>query len=1351
MGAPEGPPVHQAEDFIPLPKAPPTVGHTPEIVPDIEPDPVPVYTPPDDLVLLSISPDHGDVIGEDQVEIQGIGFVDEMVVMLDQTVVQDLFILTENMAVFRTPAHPMGVVDLRAYIPDPLLGEPYVWMEDMIESAYVYESDLVVSEITPDEGHVLGGQEVTVVGEGFGPDARFFVDGHAGIDQEWVDHNTLVGLAPPGAHGPADVQVTSNGLSAVATHAYSYRDAPQISSLAPSAGPSHGGTAVRIYGAGLTEDADVFFGDHAALVADGGIDGSWLDVVAPAGPPGPAVSVTVTSAWGSAEQPAGWAWVDPAKDPYVLACTHGLPSQGPEDGGTEVIIACQGLQYGVDVRFGQEDAIVDVVDSPGGQVHVTTPPSSAGVVDVTIESPFASVTLEDAFSYEAPAGLVLDAVEPSVGTVDGGTALDLHGAGFDSDAVVFVGAMAASDVTFLEDGLLSAVTPSGPPGTWDVRVVSGGDETVLEDAFTYTTGILGLDLISPASAAQCGGTYLQVMGDGFTEETEVWIGGEVCEHITFVSPAEIHVRSPKLPTGLYDALVVDAGLEAGLEGALSIYDPRSGYSGTWGPPIDGALNVTVRGKFKWGPVAGAFVMATDMEGQSLTGYTDKAGQVTLSEPWLTGPVYVTVSGEEFTTYSVLHFDATNLTVYVKHLGPPGKPIQYQYPPDAILKGQVVGLGKYTVPVPGPCSVSIPAGAEDCKVCNPEEGCGTEGYACVDLLEQGHRCLAPCEMDEDCPEDYVCAGVDNTIRCIPHPGELIAQCGVSNKSVFYSSLSVPETGWVPIGGFFELPSTRLSEIAIICLGGYRNKLDEFTPTVLGVRRNIVALSGIEMTGLDVTLDHPLKRSFHLKIMDPPTWPDGTMKPTFIVSLDLGPDGAIPFTRTPIPSGENRWSMPRQLADLKGNLSDGKYTFYTVIRANTKDAIPSSYNLVQQVRSVVEERLPIHDGTSWALETSQVKADLFGIWASASDAFFAVGAEGRIIRYNGLGWTAQSSGTKATLRGIDGRSETDVIVVGDDATVLHWNGLAWLGLDGPEDHYRAVTMTESGDLYVAGSVRLRRRDADGNWFIEGPPWLQAVRSLDSTPAGQIIAVGDDGLMAMRTAGGAWTPLDSPTTVTLRDVYAVAAAAELVAVGDDGTIVQGAPGALEVVTVAVTDHLTAVTGTTDGTIHVLGDNGRALTRDAGAWQIVPVPDYRSMANDVFAPSDGGPTRAVGGVDFILGPYLHYTIPSGPYDLIDPPASVIQWDWEGGEGNDYTKLVIWDETGLDLWTLIVDGDEKEAILPDIGTLASLPGLGSGTRRLDIWRVLNENFDIDNYTSREFTIWKRSSWTLNRSTFVLP
>ena len=1314
--------------------------------PSEEPPPGwPVY-----LTITNIEPFEGDVLGDDQVQLTGTGFVEEMIVLFGGLVAPDVFILTPELAVVRTPAHPMGTVDVRVFTPDPLLGEPYVLEEFILESGFVYTSDLIVSDISPASGDVQGGALATVTGVGFGDDAKFYVNGHEAIEQSLIDSNTLMGIVPAGAYGPADVSVTSAGLSATATDAYFYHQAPSLTGLEPLVGPPEGGTVVTLTGEGLSLGMDVAFGDAWAEPMDAAADGTWLEVLAPAGPPGGLVSLSVTSEAGGSEIEEAWRWSDPDADPYLLSCSHFVPKAGPTSGGGALTLSCSGLHYGATVRIGGSEATTLQADVASESLSVTIPAGEAGQAAVEVESPFTTLLLDAPYLYETASPLTVTAIEPATGPKEGGAAVTLTGTGFEVGMTVWVGALPALSVSVLDENTAELVTPAGSPGAANVTVETGDHKAVLEKAYTYTSDQLALSLISPPTAAQCGGTYLVVSGDGFDDDTEIWIGDQQTEVIERVSAAEIHVRSPKLPSGPYDAEARRGDEVVMLAGALSTFDPRQGYSGTWGGPIDQTLNVTVRGKLKWGAVAGAYVLVRDSQGQTLSGYTDEKGQVTLSEPWLKGPVDVTASADNFTTYSVMHFDATNLTIYIKPQGPPGSGTPVQYPPDAILSGQVLGLGKYTVPVPGTCFASTMW--DDCAACEPTQGCSNPEYACVDMVEQGQRCLAPCETHDECSPGFVCAGIDEGVYCMPDPGELIARCGVSAKSPFHTDIQSPQQGgWVSVGGTYTFPSTRLAELAVVCFGGWRDTTGKFTPVVMGVRRNIVALSGVEMTGLDVELNHPLKRTFRLQLMDPPTWPEPLKPVSLTTSLDLGADGAIPFTRPLLPQPDGTLHLPRQLASLEGNLGDAAYFFYATLRVDDPSYYPASYNLIQDVRSVVEDRLPMRSADGWSLELANVDADLYSIWGTSVDDVIAVGRSGRIMRFMGTGWVEQPSGTTEDLHALDGLALDDMWAAGSQGTLLHFDGLAWQLMEAPGDDYRALAVEPDGDLWLAGGVRLRSRSADGTWGLEGPPWLQDIHGLERGADGTLVAVGAGGLLAVRSPAGVWTLVNTPTEETLRDAALDSASGALVVVGDSGTILEGTLSEVALAELQVPHDLMAVDADPSfGTVMVVGEHGVSLERTAGVWAPVTIPDYRSTAHDIVAFA-GGDARAVGGTAFILGPFLRFPVLSGPYAVEESNGWALTWAWDGGYDAEYTSITAYNEMGNDLWGMVVDGSQSSVLLPNLMDYAGLPGLGSGTRRVDLTRARNENFDIDEYTSREFSIWKRSSWTTNRAYIQAP
>ncbi|MEZ4264865.1 MAG: IPT/TIG domain-containing protein [Myxococcota bacterium] len=1324
--------------------------------PDATSDTTPT-TPPGEpllLTLTAISPDHGPVSGGLTARIEGTGFAAGMIVLIDQSLALDLEVTDETSATFVLPPHPAGMVDVSVWHPAAQSPEPIV-----LESAFRYAADLVVTEVEPATGDISGGTLLTVRGAGFSEDARFFVDGRAAISGVRVDANTLTGILPPGRFGAVDVHVVADGSTAVARDAFTYGASPRIDALEPLSGLPSGGTHVRISGRGFDPDAIVRFGLSEALVATAAADGSWLEVTAPAGPAGTVADVVVSTPFGEAAARQAFAWQDVTADPYVLQCSHAFPSSGPAEGGTAVELACAGLHYGVEVAFGETPADVLSTDPASFRLVVRAPPGAPGLTDIVVTSPFASVVLADAFSWKAASELDVTAVEPAQGAIGGGTVVVLSGHGFAADATVRIGALEATAVTRLSDGSLRATTPPGSAGAADVIVSSGGVESRLSGGFTYTDGRLDLTLVAPATAAIAGGTFLRIIGDGFNDATSVSLGGAPLAIIARVSPAEIHARSPRLDVGVWDAVVSAGGDSATLERAVVTFDPRTGFGGTSGGPLDGALNVTVRGSQGVGAIGGAYVTASLADGRSLSGYTNDAGQVTLSEPWFAGDVRVTAVALGFTAYSVVQFDAENVTIFLRPTVPPppttggGGGTSSPPPTPAVISGRVIGLEKYVVPPPGRCEITAPVSGPDCRICASDAACGAEGYACVDLLEQGSRCLATCTATPDCNSGYICGPTQAGARCVPDPGELVARCGYSATSIFASDIFVPETGWVPPGGTYQLPSTRFDEVAVICFGGYRDLGGYFTPTAMGVRRHLLTLPGLVLTGQDIVLDHRLNRTFRLRLMDPPTWPEGVQTPSITISLDLGADGVIPFTRVPLSAGDNTWRAPRQLAALDGDLYDGRYTFYSTISAVTDIGLPKSYNLVQEVTHVAESRFPVWVDGAWTLESTLNEVDLNAVWAPSPDRVLAVGAAGRIMQRSAAGWTQQTSGTTATLRAIAGRADDDIYVVGDGGTVRRWGGLAWHPVDAPADDFYAAATAPGQPLLVAGALRLRSLDAQGGWKIEGPPWLQEVRGLWAHSDGRALAVGRHGRIAQRSAEGVWSPVQSGSTADLAAVIVHPVTDEVVIVGAAGTVLTGAltgAGAFASVDVGVQDDLTAAAVMADGSLVVVGDNGRALRRVGGVWVEDAIPDYRSRATGVYAPADGGPVRVVGGSAFILGPFLHFPVIEGATSA-DDGGVTLHWGWDGGPSAEYSQLVIYDEFGPDLWTLIVDGAERSAPLPPLELLAGIKGVGQGSRVLEVLRVRNEDFSIDGYSTREFSIFRRSSWALNRGFFYAP
>jgi|GEM_PF-2359059 len=83
-------------------------------------------------------------------------------------------------------------------------------------------------------------------------------------------------------------------------------------------------------------------------------------------------------------------------------------------------------------------------------------------------------------------GISVSSVTPAAGPPSGGTEVTIAGSNFDSDSTVTFGGNAATDVTYVDGGTLTALTPAGEEGAVDVSVVGRyGTRGTLADGFTY--------------------------------------------------------------------------------------------------------------------------------------------------------------------------------------------------------------------------------------------------------------------------------------------------------------------------------------------------------------------------------------------------------------------------------------------------------------------------------------------------------------------------------------------------------------------------------------------------------------------------------------------------------------------------------------------------------------------------------------------------------------------------------------------------------------------------------------------------------------------------------------------------
>jgi len=783
-----------------------------------------------------LDPSFGSPVGGETANLLGWGFQKGVEVYVCDVKLDSVFYANSKKLILTTPAGPLGFCDVAVR-----------WLDGHVEilpSGYLYKSELRVDWVSPSAGPVEGGTPVAVTGAGFLKDTKLLFGSRLALQVEVVDENTIFAITPQGESSGATAIHVSNDLgTASKKKAFTYTASPVLSGASPAAGSVEGGNVVEISGKRLSSVSEVAFGTAAAQVL--AASDSSLMVLAPPGEEG-LTDVVVSGEWGWAVAEEAYLYIDTSSAGKGIVAI--VPDEGPEGGGTVVtVVGCDLVGSGVSsVKFGDVGAELKG-EHPESCALVVKAPPGVGEVDVRVSAEGWSFV--EAGGYRYVPGMTLASVEPEVGPSGGGTLVRLKGTGFEVGMEVRFGPMPATEVKLVEPGVVEARTPPGSPGLADVVITSGTSTALLKNGFLYTVKEPELWVVSPNYGSRAGGTFVELIGAGFTPDAWAYFGSMPAQKVKVKSYGRVWAYSPASAVGTVDVQVNSAVGKATMHGAFSYFDPTSWYGGTWGSEIDGAVNVTVLDAAVWGPLEGATVVLGADPFTPYKGVTDANGQVTLSGPGLTGPVDVHTSKANHDAASFVHINAENATLYLIPANPPSTgptdPVE-PVPPGGVA-GHVVGLGKYVVVPQGDCRNKTPGEDSLCRPCIVDSDCEA-GFECLVLGKTGKFCSRGCNADpNDCPAGYECrpfsfSGVG--LRCLPTLGRKSARCEVTSTSIYYFSYSNDPFVEVDSQEKFQMES-RPGEVAIVCLGGWEDPdTGEFHPLTMGVKRHVNVNSGGE---------------------------------------------------------------------------------------------------------------------------------------------------------------------------------------------------------------------------------------------------------------------------------------------------------------------------------------------------------------------------------------------------------------------------------------------------------------------------------------------------------------------------
>ncbi|MBL8783309.1 MAG: IPT/TIG domain-containing protein [Deltaproteobacteria bacterium] len=1148
-----------------------------------------------------------------------------------------------------------------------------------------------------------------------------------------------------------------------------------LTSVTPAEGTTFGLVEVQLTGTKLNRVVQVLFGDAPALDPFAINDGLLVALT----PPHPRGLVDVTVVTDEGER-ATLAIAYKYADPVQVVSVE--PSEGHWLGGEALTIHGVGFTRDAVVLVGGRAALaVELIDAQ--TLRVVTPEGKPGRVDVHVSTQDGIGRLKNGYTYvgdplPTSAALRIDAVTPSHGPQNGGTAIAISGQGFKNGAVVRVGAMPATAVQVDGDGKITARTSAGSPGPATVRVIQSGSVAEAK-AYTYD-GPPAVWAVDPPTGSVAGNTRVLVRGNGFVlgGQYQVWFGAKTAPSVTVLEDGLLEVRTPAGDIGAVAVAVIGEGLEATHPRGFTYFDPAA-TPGTWGDPIDGTLNVTVQDARSGARLEGAVVILGSSAQTTWRGYTNANGQITFSGLGLVGEQIATASFKGYQVFQLAGLDAENVTLPLERIptcsdldGMPCDGI-VDPPPIAMVEATILGGDKGpTIPF-GECRDWPDAASGMCTPCVVDSDCrgrlagSPDGVAgapdasgpaiCRELGSEGAFCTFGCRVDGDCPSTFKCmdpTGMDLEKRCVPPPGTPATYCDqtesdlFSDDSIAYPGIRVPASNVLRV-------NVHLGDFAFFCWSGVEVR-GNFRPRYLGVARQLGAYVNGETVKAEVHLDIPLSRRLVMEV-DRPSFGESSQDTTLVrLALNLGGDGVLEF---PPQRGLLRTSFPVMIpAALTGDLYDATWTLYTEVSAASLNGGSALY----------EPSMPALDS-----DFDYVSAN--GVWApfrsppittrgltrwqegDGTETVVSVGEGGRILKRYGGSWAHMGSGTDRELLAIaaapaPGGKTVNAIALGRGGVALHWDGLRWTPREtGTQATLEAVSFGSETVAYaVAGPNILRWDGTSWVFFQKASANLHAIVGISADEAW---AVGEQGLV-VHLEGAALSELGSGVGGALNAAVWDAAKGELVAVGSGGVVVRGTlTGGFTVEASGTTNHLNALAWS-GGKLTAVGARATIIVRDdAGVW--TPQTTGPSRGTLLAVAGTEAESFAMGSHEYVIGPLLGI-----PERLNPEPGGFLQdrLTWEAKPGLDaHFSVIEFDSQAgpcsacgflfmipYTEWRSVLNGDRFEARFPNLQGIAGAVPLASGFRGLTLYRVRSdEGFDFDHTASTGFYggLWKAWSW----------
>lgn len=422
--------------------------------------------------LTHTSPNTGSIAGDTTVSIFGFDLNGASAVTFGGLAAKSFTVSSATKIVAVTKAHGAGAVNVEVTTPGgtATLIDGYT---------YVTPATPTLDSVSPTTGSTTGGTGVTLIGTNFTAPVTVTFGGDLASNVVVVTSTKVTATTPAHAAGFVDVVLTTSNGSATLTNGYKFitPSGPSLTGISPQSGDISGGTSVTLSGSNLTGATSVAF-DVSLATNVVVVNDNTVTATTPGHAAG-LVNVVLTTPSGVSTLTNAYNYIDPA----AVTLTSVTPNNGTIDGNTNVTLIGTNLDGASVVKFGGNLATgVTVVNST--KVTAITPTHAAGTVDVVINATQGSATLLNGYSYVAPPP-TLTSLNPTSGTIAGGTVVTLTGTNLTNTTGVKFGGSLATSITIVSSTTVNATTPSHLAGTVDVVVSTLEGNATLTNSYTY--------------------------------------------------------------------------------------------------------------------------------------------------------------------------------------------------------------------------------------------------------------------------------------------------------------------------------------------------------------------------------------------------------------------------------------------------------------------------------------------------------------------------------------------------------------------------------------------------------------------------------------------------------------------------------------------------------------------------------------------------------------------------------------------------------------------------------------------------------------------------------------------------